>query len=207
MRFLLLLSTIVLLTQCQAQKTVAQEMQQEEPVPYHQIPDYPETFEAGNIAARMVDGLGYRYYWATKDLRAKDLAYQPSADAQSAEQTIEHLYGLSLTILNATKKLPNIRPANFPDRTFEERRAATLRNIKMASDNLKGSNGKELEAFKVIFKRGDKASEFPFWNLLNGMLADAIYHTGQIVSFRRTTGNPMHSGVNVLMGKTREIKK
>jgi len=204
MKILLPLLTILLLTQCQAQKVVSTNMQEKEAIPYHQIPEYPADYESGNVAARMVDGLGYRYYWATKDLRPEDLAYQPSADAQSAAQTIEHLYGLSLTIINATKGLPNMRPIDFPDHSFEERRAATLRNLKAASDNLKGVKGKNLEGYTVIFQRGEKTSEFPFWNLINGMLADAIYHTGQIVSFRRTTGNPMHSGVNVLMGKTRE---
>lgn len=204
MRFLLYLFVILGLTQCQAQKNITGMTQNEEVIPYHQIPDYPENYDSGNVAARMVDGLGYRYYWATKDLRLEDLAYQPSPDAQSAEQTITHLYGLSLTILNAVKRIPNVRPANFPDQTFEEKRAATLRNLKTTSDFLKGKKGKDLEECQVIFQRGEKTSEFPFWNLINGMLADAIYHTGQIVSFRRTTGNPMHAGVNVLMGKTRE---
>ncbi len=204
MKFLFPLLTILLFTQCQAQKVVATNMQEKESIPYHQIPDYPADFESGNVAARMVDGLGYRYYWATKDLRPEDLAYQPSADAQTAAETIEHMYGLSLVIMNATKGLPNIRPSDFPDHNFEERRVATLRNLKAASDQLKGGKGKNLEDYKVIFKRGENASEFPFWNLLNGPLADAIYHTGQIVSFRRTTGNPVQTGVNVFMGKTKE---
>ena len=204
MKFFFPLLTILLLTQCQAQKVVATNMQEKEALPYHQIPDYPADYESGNVAARMVDGLGYRYYWATKDLRPEDLAYQPSADAQNAAQTMEHLYGLSLVIMNATKGLPNVRPMDFPDYSFEERRAATLRNLKVASDNLKGKKDKNLEGYTVIFQRGGNTSEFPFWNLINGPIADAIYHTGQIVSFRRTTGNPVQTGVNVFMGKTKE---
>ena len=204
MKFFFPLLTILLLTQCQAQKVVATNMQEKEALPYHQIPDYPADYESGNVAARMVDGLGYRYYWATKDLRPEDLAYQPSADAQNAAQTMEHLYGLSLVIMNATKGLPNVRPMDFPDYSFEKRRAATLRNLKVASDNLKGKKDKNLEGYTVIFQRGGNTSEFPFWNLINGPIADAIYHTGQIVSFRRTTGNPVQTGVNVFMGKTKE---
>ena len=111
---------------------------------------------------------------------------------------------MSETVLNTVKSIPNIRPANFPEHTFEERRAATLRNLKMASDLIKGSKPKDLENKKVIFQRGENTSEFPFWNLLNGPLADAIYHTGQLVSFRRTTGNPVQTGVNVFRGKTKE---
>jgi hypothetical protein len=52
----------------------------------------------------------------------------------------------------------------------------------------------------VIFDRQGKESRFPIWNLLNGPIEDLVYHTGQIVSFRRTTGNPIPKGVNVFMG-------
>ncbi|RMG65160.1 MAG: hypothetical protein D6722_16205, partial [Bacteroidetes bacterium] len=36
------------------------------PLPYRAIPDYPETFTPGTTVARFLDGLGYRYYWATE---------------------------------------------------------------------------------------------------------------------------------------------
>ena len=173
-------------------------------IPYHQIPANPPTYDAGNVAARMVDGLGYRYYWVTKDLRPIDIAYRPSEDAQDVEGTLKHLYGLSLVILNATRQQANIRPATLPTHTYEQRRKATLENLKAASDNLKASSKKDLENYNVIFQRDTNTSEFPFWNLINGPIADAIYHVGQIVSFRRTTGNPMQSGVNVFRGKTKE---
>ena len=45
-------------------------------IPFHTIPDYPSDFSSGNILGRMVDGLGYRYYWATHDLRDEDLTYK-----------------------------------------------------------------------------------------------------------------------------------
>ena len=57
---------------------------------------------------------------------------------------------------------------------------------------------------QVIFQRGNELYPYPVWNLLNGPLADAIYHTGQVVSFRRTSGNPLQKGVNVFIGKTKE---
>ena len=42
-------------------------------LPYYEIPDYPETYTAGSVAARMLDGLGFRYYWATEGLNEDDL--------------------------------------------------------------------------------------------------------------------------------------
>lgn len=51
---------------------------------------------------------------------------------------------------------------------------------------------------------GGKRSEFPFWNMLNGPIADALWHVGQVVSFRRSSGNPFNSKVSVFSGKVRE---
>ena len=41
----------------------------------------------------------------------------------------------------------------------------------------------------------------PFWNLINGPFSDIIYHTGQVVAFRRISGNPINPGVNVFVGQ------
>jgi len=172
-------------------------------LPYYQIPDYPETYTPGNIAGRTLDGLGYRYFWATEALTEKDLAYKPSEDGRSAAETLDHLYGLSLTIINATKNKANIRPLDSSNLSFDEKRKLTLENIKAASDALKASEQKDFEDFEIIFQRGDQSRSFPFWNLLNGPIADALYHVGQIVIFRRSSGNPLHPGVNVFMGKTK----
>ena len=37
-------------------------------LPYYQIPDYPSSYNAATVAARTIDGLGFRYYWATEGL-------------------------------------------------------------------------------------------------------------------------------------------
>ncbi|MCI5083658.1 MAG: hypothetical protein MRY78_18315, partial [Saprospiraceae bacterium] len=163
-----------------------------------------DNYSEENIVARMIDGLGYRYYWATKDLRPEDLAYKPSEDSRMVSETLDHLLGLSETILNGVKNQPNIRPADRPERSFEEQRAQTLYYLKEASDYLRSAKAGTIAEAKIIFQRGDRSSEFPFWNMLNGPIADAIYHVGQVVAFRRASGNPLDAGVNVFMGKTRE---
>ena len=107
-------------------------------------------------------------------------------------------------IKNAAMNEPNIRGEEEEEMTWEEKRAKTLLNIKAASDELKGKSAEELNTLKIIFKRGEQESTFPLWNLLNGPIADAIYHCGQIVAFRRASGNPQDPGVSVFSGKTRE---
>ena len=172
-------------------------------LPYYEIPAYPEKFTNVNVAARLIDGLGFRYYWATEGLRQEDLDYKPSENARDTRSTIEHIYGLSRTVVNASKNQANEGSLNM-DISFAEMRKNTLLNFKTASDILKASKKKDLKKMKVIFKRGDRVNEYPYWNMINGPIADAIWHCGQVVSFRRASGNPFNSKASVFMGKLRE---
>ena len=62
---------------------------------YYEIPEYPEVYTANTTSARMVDGLGFRYYWATEGLRAEDLQHKASESGRTSFETITHIYGLS----------------------------------------------------------------------------------------------------------------
>jgi len=171
-------------------------------LPYHQIPDAPENFEAGNVLSRVIDGLGYRYYWATEGLTEENLNYVPKGDTRSMLGTLEHIHGMSNGILKTVKAEPIIRNEDKKAISFEEIRAETLKNLKAASDYVRGKDEDDLAKMEIIFQRGENKRSFPLWNLLNGQLSDCIYHTGQIVSFRRSSGNPINPEVNVFMGKT-----
>ena len=175
---------------------------QDQNLPYHQIPDYPEEFTPNNVAARMVDGLGYRYYWVTKDLREEDLVYRISEDSRTTRETLDHIYGLTRTIMHAPQSKVNTYPKE--ELTFDELRKRTLENIALTSKLLKAGEDGEMDKYLMIFQRGENTTEYPFWNLINGPIADAIYHTGQVVAFRRASGNPIQKGVRMLTGKTAE---
>lgn len=173
-------------------------------LPYYQIPDYPAEYTAESVTARMVDGLGFRYYWATEGLREEDLAFKPSEGARTSEETIDHILGLTNVILNSVLKEPNISSTDQPKLSFEEKRKKTLANIKQSSDILKAAKPGDLEEFQIIFKNGDKTSEYPFWNQINGPISDALWHVGQVVTHRRSSGNPFNSKVSVLQGRVRD---
>lgn len=173
-------------------------------LPYHQIPDAPTDYTSGNVIGRMIDGLGYRYHWATKGLTSSDLEYKPSENGRTILETLQHIYGMSEMILEAPKREPSIRPKDFTKYSFEELRKKTLENLEAASKFVKGKNADEVSKFKVTFKRGENETDFPYWNMINGMLSDCIYHTGQLVTMRRSNGNPQNPKVNVFLGKTRE---
>ena len=168
-------------------------------LPYKEIPSYPANYTQSTVISRMIDGLGYRYYWATENLRALDLDFKPDTLARSTFETMEHIYGLSFMILNASKNQVNHRrdPVQM---NAKDLRLATLYNLKSASAAM--ALVENLEELNILFEGSTGRKALPFWYVLNGPLADAIYHTGQMVSFRRTSGNPMNPKVNVFMGKT-----
>lgn len=195
MKSLLSIGLILSFIAMNAQETSKTEL------PYYEIPDYPETFTAGTVAARMVDGLGFRYYWATEGLREEDLSYKPSPDGRTAGETVDHIYGLSKVIVNSTLNKPNAR-TDEAEMSFEAKRRQTLINIKTAADNLRASD--DLTQFNIVFERENGSTEFPFWNNLNGPIADALWHCGQVVLLRRASGNPYNSKASVFTGKVRE---
>ena len=177
----------------------------QERLPMDEIPTPTSTLKAGDIISRMIQGLGYRFYWASKDLRTEDLSYRPSKDAVSSLETLQHIYGLSLMILNAYSSTPNKRPLNALPEDYRFLRQSILTNLDQSAQLYSGKSEEEVHKMNVVFERDGKISRFPVWNLLNGPLSDAIYHTGQLVSFRRTTGNPIQKGVSVFLGKTKAM--
>lgn len=169
-------------------------------LPYAELPDHPKRYTANTVVSRFIDGLGYRYYWATKDLREEDLNYTPSPNARNQFETLVHIYGLSKTMLNAVVKNPNQAINSKELQTYEGLRKATLLNLKQTSEiHTKATEG-AIEDFNIVFNRNGTTTTYPFWYMMNGPLADAMYHLGQVVTLRRSSGNPINPKVNVFLG-------
>jgi hypothetical protein len=147
-----------------------------------------------------VEGLGYRYYWATEGLRDEDLSFRPSADARTTRETLDHLYGLARFTLYTVRGDTIVFDNDHQSLSFEELRKQTLEMLAETSVILRDES---FVPAPIIFPRASdgSSSSLPFWHLLNGPISDALYHTGQVVSFRRSSGNPMNPNVNVFMGK------
>jgi hypothetical protein len=125
---------------------------------YYQIPDTPAVYTAATVAARLVDGLGFRYFWATEGLTEKDLSFKPSKDARTTLETIEHIKGLSDILFNTVNKKPTEFTVPSSNLSFAELRTQTLKNIQAASELLKqpGANPAELD---MIFQRANGNQE------------------------------------------------
>lgn len=171
---------------------------------FYQIPPAPATYTPEHVAARMVDGLGFRYFWATDGLRTQDLAYQPNEEARTTRFTLEHIYDLCNIIKHTTLQMPYRSDSLVTRYTFDELRQRTLANLQAASEALRSSTA-PLDQMKVVFQRTDGTqSAYDFWYLINGPIADALWHVGQVVSFRRSSGNPFPAGVSVFQGTKKD---
>ena len=169
---------------------------------YYQIPEAPSSYNAATVAVRLLDGLGFRYYWASADLSESDLMYKPSEEGRTVDATLDHILGLTRTVANTARQVPT---GSQPDMTltYKEKRTQTLKNIQIASEILRAFNDNDLTKYPVVFERGDRRNEFPFWNLINGPIADALWHVGQVVTMRRSAGNPIRQGISVFNGTVR----
>jgi len=172
---------------------------------YHTIPESPETLSAASVLVRTIDGLGFRYYHATDGLTVTDLEYTAGNGGRMVIEVLQHIYGLSLMINNAVHDLSNTRPAASVDTlTYDQLREMTLHQLKEARQKALTLSDKQLETTEIRFSRAGEESSYPIWNLFNGPLADAIWHTGQIVSHRRASGNPINPKISVFSGTVRE---
>ena len=169
---------------------------------YYEIPEAPDQYTAAGVAVRLLDAFGFRYYWATEGLRDEDLNYQPTSDSRTSMATIKHIESLTQTVLNAALGMPNGGGRAELDTTYASVREHTLQMIQEASQALRGDNV-DMEDRKIIYD-GKNPRQYPFWNAINGPITDAIWHVGQIVTLRRTSGNPISSGINFMSGTKRD---
>jgi hypothetical protein len=149
----------------------------DESLPFESVETYPQQVTASSIIIRLLDGLGYRFRYATESLTEEDYQFNPGEGCNTIAFLIDHIWGLvnwivlSITGENAPK----------PQDTQIQRTQILRFIIKL----------------KVLFEEMEDANldriiihEHPFWHIINGPLADALTHTGQINLLRRLAGNP-----------------
>jgi hypothetical protein len=149
-------------------------------IPYRTIEAYPPREDANGVLMRLVDGLGYRYYWATEGLRDVDYAFSPGAECMTIGELVAHVWGLANWVYGSLVGVEWNTPR--PDDPTGQRAQAL--QILYAIRTHAG----EIDSASLLSAR---INDHPFWHIINGPLSDALTHTGQIASFRRLNGNPV----------------
>ncbi|NER14939.1 hypothetical protein GWK08_15895 [Leptobacterium flavescens] len=165
-------------------------------LPYSSIPHVPDEINASNVIARFVDGLGFRYYWATEGLTEKELEFRPCESSMNILEVLKHIHILAST---ANRTLGGGSELEGTPASFEAMRRSTLELYTELSNRLKKMDCEELSSFKA--RRSHSKTEYPFWFVLNGHISDALTHVGQVKSWRRMAGNPLPEGVQVFSGE------
>ena len=168
-------------------------------LPFADISVVPNNITATNTLLRMVEGLAFRYRWATENLSEENIKFRPHPTSMSIEELNSHIFDLvdstfrvfggekqNKEFLNSFKK---IREFNL----FLFQKLCSQFN-KMSEDDL-------------LNLEKETTRKLPFWYWINGPLADALTHVGQITSWRRIAGNPQLKGVNFFIGTSHNIKK
>lgn len=169
--------------------------------PYNSLPEVPDTISASLVLSRMVDALGFRYRWATEGLTEKEMSFKPTEQNMNLLELLKHIYGLAKMTYRAFGG--EVAKAPVPQ-DWEVLRLGTLEFCGKASAKLQEMSNDALASSGFMHRSSE--NPVPFWYLINGPIADALTHVGQISSWRRMAGNPQPKGVSVLWGTSPETE-
>ena len=142
---------------------------------FHPDPDQPS---ASNAIARLIDGLGYRLYWALDGLKEGECQYTLCEGASSIRDILWHILGLVNWVYMHVYGQQMTRKPSIIDQGID-----TLLALERLYQTFLEMNDEDL----VHYKLEDRS----FWSYINMPLADALHHVGQVSILRRGAGNPV----------------
>ena len=146
-------------------------------IPYESVQTYPENITSPAIIVRLIDGLGYRFRYATEGLTPQEYQFIPGQGCWTIGEIVDHVWGL----LNWICKNIFGKEETCPQGS-ESQRSHILELILKLRAYFEQLDEQGLSRITI--------SNRPFWHLINGPLSDALTHTGQINTLRRLAGNP-----------------
>ena len=166
-----------------------------------EIKAYPKQLTTGTVLTRLLDGLSFRYYWATEGLTAHDAAFDPGNESRTLYQTLNHLYNM----IDFAGYILEGKVYPFPEKehgfSLESLREKTLQRIDDLKDLFVKIDNDALAQKSVKVEVAGDPHQFSIWHLFNGPLVDCMFHLGQVTALRRMAGNPIFPGVQPFLGK------
>ena len=173
-------------------------MDKNQELPFEDISKTPNDLTATNTLLRMVEGLAFRYRWATENLSEENIKFKPHPTSMSIEEVNAHIFDL----VDSTNRVFGGEKQNKDSlNSFHKLRIKSLNILADLSERLKEMSDEDLSEIEKNTSR-----KLPFWYWINGPLADALTHVGQITSWRRIAGNPQLKGINVFIGNSDKIE-
>ena len=158
---------------------------------YHHIPPDPDDVSGITVLVRLLDGLGFRFRWSTEGLSDDDYEFRPASDCMSIGELVGHVWGL-VNWVSLSVGLDEFERGDDVSITRER----VLEIIYALREALRSMSDEDLGDITI--------DERPFWHIINGPIADALTHVGQINSFRRLAGKPTPKA-NVFIGSPPKV--
>lgn len=146
---------------------------------FRNVTVYPARKDANGVLMRLIDGLGYRFYWATEGLTPEDLAFSPGGGCMTIGDLAGHVWGLVNWVHNHFLGKSGEPPAAG----LEGGRDQVFRMLYAVRAHVEAIDEQALFDLQI--------GGMPFWHAINGPLSDALSHVGQIAAFRRINGHPV----------------
>lgn len=173
-------------------------------LPYNDLPAPPPELNGTGALVRLIDGMGFRYRWATEDLPEATLGFRPCEGAMTLGEVLAHMYHL-VRWVDASLRAgldgdmePVLPEAAEAPTTLSELRSDTLATLVALRALLAETAPSRLEG--VTITGHPKLGPRSFWHFINGPLADFLTHVGQVTSWRRMAGEP-GPRANVFLGQ------
>lgn len=163
-------------------------------LPYLRIPEHSAEMSATSVLIRLLDGIGFRYRWATEGLNEEDILFRPCKTSMNMWEVLEHIHELTDFIeayINGKSVLKGDNPPKnaYTPSSLGEIQRLTLEAILRTRNSLTRHDDRYLARRK--YPVPGEIGKFPIWNLINGPLCDTLTHIGQIASWRRINNNPV----------------
>jgi hypothetical protein len=160
---------------------------------FRSLPPGPDAVSGSAVLVRLVEGIGFRFLWATEGLRDADLSVRPTPETMGIAEQAGHVLELVAWVAMAAGAIPAGSRTPDPPPSFLEVRQRVLALLRARFAAM--SEG-EIGAIRIPTRTGP----VPWPHLVNGPLADALTHIGQINVLRRASGNPTPKA-NVFLGR------
>ena len=163
---------------------------------FRSLPPGPERVTGSAVLVRLVEGIGFRFTWATEGLRESDLSFRPTPETMCIADQAGHVLELASWAAAAAGAIPGnpLKPESPPP--FPEVRQRILEVLSLLRARLADMSDEEIGTIHI----GSRAGPVPWPHIVNGPLADALTHIGQIAVLRRASGNPVPKA-NVFLGR------